>query len=123
MTSSLQSELDSVRGPNDPAMSTDEFRRELLAQFSVLLERERLSDPNVEFNTIAAMTVSAFAKQFSPAPDANEDSVLSEDAQRQLREIFDDIMVRVLNARFKDPNASEMHESSNVIALNTKRRR
>lgn len=113
---SLQYELDNAQSPNDPVMNTDEFRRGLLAEFSVLLDRERRSDPNVEFNTVAAMTVSAFAKRFSPAPDAEEDSVLSEAAQHQLRGIFDSIMARALHARFTDPNAA-IAEHTNVITF------
>lgn len=119
---SLQSELDQARRPDEPAMDTDEFRRELLAKFSALLEREQLSDPNVEFNTVAAMTINTFAKQFSPEREAEEDAVLSEIAQRQLREIFDGIMTRVLNARFRDPGATEMDGRENVLNFSAKRK-
>lgn len=120
---SLQTELDEAREPNGPAMSTDEFRRGILAEFSALLDRERQRNPNVELNTVAAMAVSAFAKRFSPAPDAEEDSVLSETVQHQLREIFDGIMARAHAARFKDPNAAEMAEHANVITFGFGRKR
>lgn len=120
---SLQSELDEARNPGGPNMNTDEFRHELLTEFSVLLDQERLRNPNVEFNTVVATTISAFAKRFSPAPDAEEDSVLSETAQHQLREIFDGIMARAHAARFKDPNAAEMAEHANVITFGFGRKR
>lgn len=125
ITPSLQAELDHAGAANTPAMSSEEFRREMLAEFSTALDRERQRNPNVAFSTIASMTIGAFARRFSPEPDADEESVLTESAQMELRTMLDGIMTRVLDARFKDPQADETGEQKNeqVIPFNREKRR
>lgn len=102
----LQRALDAIRPEGEPPLTTEEFRRQMLSEFSYALERGYRKNTQISFAEAAADAINSFPERLGERSE-----FLQEQCKEQFEDVLSELMLRVAQERMQEAEEIRDRES------------